>query len=67
MDGTTFYACAECGACPCRHHDFDHLEACSHRVPDEWDFEDCKMFGPGRFVMCSRCARPPCRAEVELP
>lgn len=59
--GTTYYACAECGACPCPRHDrWDHTETCSHRVPPEWEDEDCAMAGAGRFMLCSHCQYPPC-------
>jgi len=60
VGGTTYYACGECGACPCPTHNSDHVQECSHRVPDEWYAEDCAVMGPGRFVVCSSCRRPPC-------
>jgi hypothetical protein len=57
---TTYYACEECGACPCPEHDRGHTPDCSHRVPDEWRSEDCARMGPGRFMICSACQHPPC-------
>lgn len=61
VGGTKFYACDECGACPCPEHDTaDHTVECSHRVPEEWDDEDCAVMGAKRFMICSRCQRPPC-------
>lgn len=61
LGGSTYYACAECAACPCPEHDRDHSLDCSHRIPVEWFDKACEMLGPGRFVMCSRCMEPPCR------
>lgn len=60
VGGTTYYACGECGACPCPDHDVRHTQDCSHRVPDEWDKEDCAQMGTEGFLWCSRCQHPPC-------
>lgn len=61
--GTTYYPCPECGSCPCPEHEHDshgHYPGCSHDPPAWWDHEDCEVFGPGRFMICSRCPEAPC-------
>lgn len=61
VDGTTYFACDECGACPCRRHNRDHSPGCSHRIPPQWYYQECAQMGKYMFMLCSACQRPPCR------
>ncbi len=63
VNGTTYYACGECGSCGCGipgHEAWGYKPNCSRRIPAEWHDEDCVMMGPKRFMICSHCRRPPC-------